>query len=142
MPRRRVIIPGRGPFQDRTGDGHTQRQRHEKVASPAEPPALCPNLPGMKVDDLARDGKTDAESRVRCKPRRCRLTERLKNLLDEIRCDADTAVSDAHLRLKRSAFRPYLDGPGRRVLHGVGEKVHDNLFEARAVANDPQRIGR
>src|SRR5690606_13483931 len=70
------------------------------------------------------------------------LPERIEDALEVIGGDADPGVADPHANATRLAHHRDTYHPARRELHGVREKIDEDLPELPGIGMDGRQIRR
>ena len=77
----------------------------------------------MRVDDVAHDAQADAGAAHLRVHRAAAAIERLEDVRQIVRVDAETAIGDANLAPAHRARLSHVDGrAARAVLHGVADE--------------------
>ena len=149
---RRHVLTGRQPGVERRARhacpspdavvvGRHQRQREVEPAAHAGR-ALHPQVGAHAAQQVLADGQ--AEARAAGRRAGLRLRERVEDLGERLRLDADAGVADLERELPVPVrAMPSRTSPSAGELDGVAEQVQQHLAHVAAVEHDPAgHVGR
>ena len=93
----------------------------------------------MRLGNLAHDGQAEPEAGVVPGGRGIGLPERLEDVRQKQRVDADAGVVHDDQRLHRRVRQRHGDAAGVGEFHGVGQQIPDRLLQAIRVGTDEMR---
>ncbi len=95
------------------------------------------NSSGMRLDQVAHDGKSKAKPPVPSEMNFFRLPEAVEDIGQKLTWDAGAGVVYNDTGASSGALQPDFDlPPCGRKLHGVGEQIRHHLLQAVSVALD------